>query len=234
MIYFDSAATTLQKPPSVSRAVARAMTQLASFGRGSSRASSAAAELLYSCREEAAALFGVSEPERVAFTFNATHSLNIAIKSLIKSRSRVLISGYEHNAVTRPLAAIAGVQLRVVDTPLFQPEAFLLQVEKELRAGVDAMVCSHISNVFGYILPIEEIAKACARWRVPLIVDASQSAGVLPVHLEKLHSNAGAQGFVRPPGDRTAPLRRRSAHNAFAVWRHRRRVSAVHHAGNPP
>ena len=103
MIYLDNAATTLIKPVSVGREMLRAMQRCASPGRGGHRAAMRAAETVYLCRETAAALFHVPEPERVVFTMNATHALNLAICSLASRGTRVLISGYEHNAVTRPL-----------------------------------------------------------------------------------------------------------------------------------
>lgn len=195
MIYFDNAATTLQKPRPVAAAVDYALTHMASSGRGNSKASFSAAETMFACRTAAAELFGVSEPERVVFTFNATHALNIAIKSLVQPGDTVLISGYEHNAVTRTLVSIPGVRARVLDTPLFQPKVFLDQLELELIAGVDAVVCTHVSNVFGYILPVQKMAELCARWQVPLILDASQSAGTIPLNLEEL----GAE-FIAMPG----------------------------------
>ena len=101
MIYLDSAATTLQKPPEVARASAWAICHLASPGRGGHRPAMAAADTAFACREEAAALFDVPEPEQVVFTFNATHGLNLAIKSLVRPGDTVVVSGYEHNAVTR-------------------------------------------------------------------------------------------------------------------------------------
>lgn len=118
MIYLDSAATTLQKPPQVARASAWAMGHLASPGRGGHSAAMAAADTAFACRQEAARLFHLSDPERVVFTFNATHGLNIAIKSLVRPGSTVVISGYEHNAVTRPLHAIPNVTVRVAESPL--------------------------------------------------------------------------------------------------------------------
>ena len=160
MIYLDSAATTLQKPASVARATAWAIRHLASA--------------------EAAELFHVEEPERVVFTFNATHGLNIAIKTLAKPGSRVVISGYEHNAVTRPLHAIPDLKLRVARSSLFDGEAALEAFEKELDQGADLAVCTHVSNVFGFILPVEKIAALCRDRGIPLIIDASQSAGCLP------------------------------------------------------
>ena len=106
MIYLDCAATTLQKPPAVVRAAAWAVGRLATPGRGGHPAAAQAAALAFRCREEAAALFGVADPERVIFTANATHALNIAIRSLVPPGGRVVLSGWEHNAVTRPLAAL--------------------------------------------------------------------------------------------------------------------------------
>ena len=195
MIYLDSAATTLQKPPAVARACARAVNHLASPGRGGHRPAMAAADTAFACREEAAALFHVPDPERVVFTFNATHGLNIAIKTIVKPGSRVVISGYEHNAVTRPLHAIPGVELAVARAPLFDRQAMADAFRLQLDRGAEAAVCTHVSNVFGFVLPIAEIAALCRRRGVPLIVDASQSAGCLPVDFQAL----GA-AFIAMPG----------------------------------
>ena len=195
MIYLDSAATTLQKPAAVSKAVRMAMERMASPGRGGHRPAMLAAETAFACREEAAKLFGVAEPEHVVLTFNATHGLNIAIKSLVRPGSTVLISGYEHNAVTRTLAAIKGVKVRVAESELFRPDLLLSQFEKLLTGDVSAVICNHVSNVFGYVLPIPEIAALCRDRKKPLIVDASQSAGCLSVSLKEW----GA-AFIAMPG----------------------------------
>lgn len=194
MIYLDSAATTLQKPAAVAAASARAINNLASPGRGGHRPAMAAAETAFACREAAARLFHVDDPERVVFTFNATHGLNIAIKTLAKPGSRVVISGYEHNAVTRPLHALE-TDIRVARSPLFDQEAALAAFRRELDRGADLAVCTHVSNVFGFILPIAEIAGLCRERGVPLIVDASQSAGAIPLDFAAL----GA-AFVAMPG----------------------------------
>ena len=204
MIYLDSAATTLQKPASVARASAWAIGHLASPGRGGHQPAMAAADTAFACREEAARLFHVPEPERVVFTFNATHGLNIAIHTLVKPGSRVVISGYEHNAVTRPLHAIADLEIRVARGPLFDREATLEAFRRELDRGADAAVCTHVSNVFGFILPVEEIAVLCRERGVPLIVDASQSAGCLPLDFEALGAAfaamPGHKGLYGPQG----------------------------------
>ena len=204
MIYLDSAATTLQKPPAVSRAVAHAIKELASPGRGGHRPSARAAELVYRCREEAASLFGMDCPENVIFTSNATHSLNVAIHSLVRPGDKVLISGYEHNAVTRPLHAIGGVQIREIGTPLFQKEAFLLEFNRQITTGVKCVIITHVSNVFGYILPVDEVAKGCREAGIPLIVDVSQSAGCLPVDMKRWGATfvcmPGHKGLFGPQG----------------------------------
>ena len=194
MIYLDNAATTLQKPPEVARAMAAAVQTMTTPGRGTYPASSHAADTAYRCRILAARLFRVSAPERVIFTFNATHGLNIAIKSLVRPGDRVVISGYEHNAVTRPLAAL-GADVLAVQTPLFRPELLLRQFREAVTADTAAVICTHVSNVFGHILPVEEIAALCRERGVPFVLDASQSAGILPVSLEEL----GA-AFIAMPG----------------------------------
>lgn len=195
MIYLDSGATTLQKPPAVSLAVAGAIKKMASPGRGGHRPAQMAADVVYRCRKEAAELFDVPSPDQVVFTSNATHGLNIAIHSLVQPGDTVLISGYEHNAVTRPLHSISGVTIKTVSTPLFLPKQFLEEFKRKLTQEVKCVIMTHVSNVFGYILPIEEIAALCRDKGIPFIVDASQSAGCLPVTLRRW----GA-AFVAMPG----------------------------------
>ena len=194
MIYLDSAATTFQKPLSVSYAMQRAMRTMSSPGRGGYAAARAAEETAFRCRSLAAELFGVPSPEQVVFTSNATHALNIAIRSLVPEGGRVAVSGYEHNAVTRPLHAL-GARIKVTASPLFDRAALLRAFENSISPELDAVVCTHVSNVFGFVLPIEEIAALCRAEGVPLIVDASQSAGILPFELDTL----GA-AFIAMPG----------------------------------
>ena len=194
MIYLDSAATTFQKPPTVAAAMQEAMTEMASPGRGGYRAAMRAAETAFNCRQELSELFGLGNPEQVVLTSNATHALNIAIKSLVPPGGRAVISGYEHNAVTRPLAAL-GAEVEVAAAPLFQPRAVTEAFARCIRPGVDAVICSHVSNVFGFAQPVEEISRLCRTRGVPFIIDASQSAGVLPLDMTAL----GA-AFVAMPG----------------------------------
>lgn len=195
MIYLDSGATTLEKPTAVARAMARAVGEMSSPGRGNYPASRLAAQTAFACREAAAELLGVPSAEQVVFTFNATHALNIAIHTLVRPGMRVAVSGYEHNAVTRMLHSVPGVEILVADAPLFQPDKMLEGFRTALRRGADAVVCNHVSNVFGCVQPVEELAALCKRTHTPLIVDASQSAGILPVSL----ADWGA-AFVAMPG----------------------------------
>ena len=203
MIYLDSAATTLHKPPSVPRAAAWAMTHLASPGRGGHRPAVAAGETAFRCRQAAAELFGVSDPERVVFTSNATHALNIAIRTLVGPGDRVAVSGWEHNAVTRPLHAL-GAEVAAARAPLFDRRGQLDAFARALEGDVKAAVCTHVSNVFGFVLPVEEIAALCRRRGVPFVLDASQSAGCLPVSLEELGAAfaamPGHKGLYGPQG----------------------------------
>lgn len=194
MIYLDSAATTFRKPPAVRNAVLRAMQTMSSPGRGGYPSAHAAEECLFRCRSLASEMFGVGSPENVVFTTSATHGLNIAIKSLVPPGGRAVVSGYEHNAVTRPLHAL-GAETVVAASPLFDRAACVKAFEKALLRGADAVVCTTASNVFGFALPIEGIAALCRKRNVPLIVDASQSAGVLPLDMTEL----GA-AFVAMPG----------------------------------
>ena len=195
MIYFDSGATTLEKPASVRWAMARAVNTMSSPGRGSHQATRLAEETDYACRTAAARLFGVEDEANVIFTSNATHGLNIAIHTLVQPGSRVVISGYEHNAVTRPLHAIPNVTLTVLDTPLFQPERMVEELKEALGHGADVVICNHVSNVFGCIQPVEEMAVLCRNAGVPFLLDASQSAGILPVRMDVLQA-----AFIAMPG----------------------------------
>ena len=191
MIYFDNAATTLVKPPRTAHAALRAMTHCASPGRGGYESSVKAADILYDCRETAARLFSVSSPESVVLTFNATHALNIAINSTVSRGMKVVISGYEHNAVLRPLHA-SGADIKIVKTPLFDRSAALDGFKKALSEGADAVICTHVSNVFGFILPVYELSSLCREYGVPFIVDASQSAGTLDIDFSSLGAAAAA------------------------------------------
>ncbi len=202
MIYLDNGATSFHKPDCVRYAMMNALRYCANPGRGGYRQAMNASKVLYDCREKAAAMFD-ADPEQVVFTSNCTHGLNIAIKSLVKPGSKVVVSGFEHNAVMRPLSAI-GAKITVAGRKLFDWEDTLLSFESALKCGVDAAVFTHISNVFGYVLPIVEIADLCKKYNVPFVVDAAQSAGVCPVKLRSLGAEyiamPGHKGLLGPQG----------------------------------
>ena len=201
MTYLDYGATSFHKPPQVFRAVQWAQTHCANPGRGGYGAARTAAAVVFDCRERAGRLFGCM-PEQVVFTSNCTHGLNIAIRSLVKPGGKVVISGFEHNAVTRPLHAL-GAELRVAGRKLFDWEDTLTQFDKAIQ-GADAAVFTHVSNVFGYILPVEEMAARCRERGVPFIIDAAQSAGSIPVSLSRLGADfiamPGHKGLLGPQG----------------------------------
>ena len=193
MIYLDAGATTLQKPPAVALAVQSAMRRMATPGRGGHPPAMRAADAVYDCRCLAGALFD-AQPEQVVFTMNATHALNLAIKTLVKPGGRAVISGFEHNAVLRPLHHL-GAEIIVAGRRLFDPADTISAFDRAITPGTSAVICTHVSNVFGYILPVEEIAALCRARGVPFVLDASQSAGLLPVRLAELGAD-----FIGMPG----------------------------------
>lgn len=202
MIYLDCAATSLQKPPAVGREMLRAMGRAASPGRGGHGPAIAAAELTFACRTELAGLFGMSDPEQVVFTMNATHALNIAIASLVRPGTRVLVSGLEHNAVMRPLHAL-GAEILVAWAPLFDNDALLASFAQQIGRA-EVVVCTQVSNVFGQILPLQEIAALCRERGRPLIIDASQGAGSVALDFPALGAAfaamPGHKGLLGPQG----------------------------------
>lgn len=201
MIYLDAAATTLQKPPAVLHAVARAMTDCANPGRSGHRPAMEAARVVYGCREAAARFFGLDDPAKVVFTMNATHGLNIAVQSLLRQGGHAVITGYEHNSVVRPLEHLVenGVTYTAARWPLFDRKAACVAVAEALRPDTRCVIVNHVSNVFGSVAPLEEIDALCVQKDIPVIVDASQSAGVLPLDLSRLKAVA----FVCMPGHKS-------------------------------
>ena len=197
MIYLDNAATTLVKPYAVGAAVSRAMREAASVGRGAHRPGALAAQTVFETRELADSLFNVGGPERVVFTFNATHALNIAIRSCDLAGKRAVVSGWEHNSVVRPLAS-AGAEIVPAFGPLFDREANLRAFERALTPDTALAAVCHVSNVFGFIMPVEEIGRMCRARGIPLVVDASQSAGVLPIDLRRIGAD-----FIAMPGHKS-------------------------------
>lgn len=208
MIYLDNAATTLKKPPAVWSAMRWAMRQAAGAGRSAHRPALTGAEILYDTRMLAAELFGLTDPRRVIFTCNATHALNLAIYAMAEKRRHFAISPFEHNAVYRPVLQMVkqgNLQLTILHGELWQDDLLLESAQAAIAHGADCFILCHVSNVFGYIQPLEELDALLAAHEIPLILDASQSAGVLPINVSQLSSLAavcmpGHKGLYGPPG----------------------------------
>ncbi len=187
MIYLDNAATTFPKPKSVMAAVHDTIRLYGGNpGRSSHYLSRRAAGIVYETREEIASLFG-GQPENVVFTLNATYALNIAINALRKKGGLVLISNFEHNAVLRPVAA--GGEYEVFDASGSDDEV-ISAFTSALSFKPSLVVCNHISNLCGKILPVERIGRICYDNGIPFIIDASQSAGRRSVSLRDTFADA--------------------------------------------
>ena len=201
MIYLDSAATTLQKPPAVSYAVQKAVNSMTSPGRGSHHFTMNAEKTAFSCRNAAAELFNVDTPENVVFTFNATHGLNTAINAILEPGGKVVVSGFEHNAVMRPLYE-RNAQIIVAkndDDPFGK-----VDLAQFITKDTQLVVFNHVSNVFGCVQDIYAVSDICSSLHVPLIIDASQSAGTIDIDFKSLNAAfmamPGHKGLYGPQG----------------------------------
>ena len=188
MVYLDNAATSYPKPVSVLDSLRRTAVQLGGNpGRSGHVMSMNAAQAIYRTREEAASFFG-AQPERVIFTCNCTHALNTAIKGIVKKGGHFIISCLEHNAVTRPLYRLFqdGEATYSVAEVYRNPAQTVSAFESLIQPETQAIVCTHASNVSGKVLPIEQLGRLCKKYHLAFIVDAAQTAGVLPVHVERM------------------------------------------------
>lgn len=188
MIYLDNAATTYPKPASVAQSVYEFMRdKAANPGRSGHKLSMAAAYEVYSCRESAAALFNAPGPECVAFTLNATQSINMALKgALIKTGGHVVISDLEHNAVMRPLYKLreAGVEFSAARVDLESDDATVEAFRAQITKNTVMIACTHASNVCGRMLPIERLGALCREYGLKFLVDASQTAGTVKIDMK--------------------------------------------------
>ncbi len=212
MIYLDHAATSFPKPRSVMEEQARCMREYCgNAGRGSHALARAAAEKIYECREEAALLFGVSNPARIIFTWNTTMALNIAIKGLLRKGDHVLLSDMEHNAVYRPIWKMADegrIDYSLFPTLVADPNAIAAdvcaEIEERITPRTRMLICTHASNLCSLHLPIKEIGALCKRYGIFFVVDAAQSAGHVPIHAEMCGIDAlcvpGHKGLWGPQG----------------------------------
>lgn len=183
IIYFDNAATSWPKPPAVREAL-EAYFGLAGGnpGRSGHRMSIAAAQVVEEARDNLAELLGVDDPTRIALTKNATEGLNIAIRGLLSPGDHAITSSIEHNSVMRPLRALEEIGLDLTVVPCgtdgtLDPSS----VRDALRPETRLIVTLHGSNVMGSLLPIGDIATIARNAGVPYLVDASQTAGAMPI-----------------------------------------------------
>jgi cysteine desulfurase/selenocysteine lyase len=186
MIYLDNAATSFPKPEPVYQALDRfARTSLANPGRAGHRMAVAAERMLDAARHSLNQFFRGVAPERWIFTLNCTDGLNLAIKGIIRSNNHVITTDLEHNSISRPLVALqkAGVisLTRVAsDRGYVDPEA----IKQAITPQTSLVAMTHASNVLGTVQPIEAIAAIVCESEALLLVDASQSAGVVSIDLE--------------------------------------------------
>ena len=206
MIYFDNAATTLLKPPQVIQAVTNAMTSVGNCGRGIHTPGKTAARIVYETRRKIAAFFSCSREDHVIFTSNATHSLNLAINGLLSPGDHVITTMAEHNSVLRPLYRLEREQGLQLD---FLPAdnmgvLRLSKLESFLRPNTKAVICTHMSNVTGNITDLKTIGAFAKKHGLLLMVDASQSAGYLPINMEEMGIDllcvTGHKGLLGPQG----------------------------------
>jgi cysteine desulfurase family protein len=209
VIYLDNASTSWPKPETVYRELLRVARRLgASPGRGGYEMAVEVSRVITEARSDLAALLGVSEPERIVFTQNATEALNIAILGHLRPGDTVLVSDIEHNAVMRPLNEVSRpLQLKVVEVGTDDEGRIDLEkVERALRTHPEArlFIACHASNVLGTIQPISEIGRIVKAAGLTFIVDGAQAVGHLPLNLSTLpvdlYAFSGHKGLMGPPG----------------------------------
>ncbi len=207
MIYLDNAATSFPKAPGVVQAVAASMEALpGSVGRASHPLAREAARALYDIRNQAAAFLGLDHPERLVFTKNATEALNVVLRGCLGQGGRVLVSSLEHNSVMRPLRYLESTAGLIVDILQLDPEGRPDPKELALRLGLrpELFVLTGASNVSGALPPLGELLAAAHGHGVPVLVDASQLVGHLPVDFGELGADylalPGHKGLLGPAG----------------------------------
>jgi cysteine desulfurase / selenocysteine lyase len=206
ILYFDNAATSWPKPEEVPAAMTRYLCGIGgSPGRSGHRLSIEAGRIVLNAREALATIFGVEDPFRIVFTKNATEALNLSLRGLLKAGDHVLTSSVEHNSVMRPLRALEkeGVELSILPCSIrgeLDPDA----IRPALRPNTKVLVLTHAANVTGTILPIAEAGRIAHEHGIVLIVDAAQTAGTLPIHVNEMGIDllafTGHKSLLGPPG----------------------------------
>lgn len=205
MIYFDNAATTLQKPTAVAEAMLQALQSLGNAGRGAHEPTLKAARIIYDTRVKLARLFGAGDPARIAFTSNATEALNCVLQRLFTPGDHVLTTVCEHNSVLRPLYLS---EAHGVDVTHMQADALgridYAELEQDLRPQTKAVVITHASNLTGNLTDLKLVSDFTHKHGLLLVVDASQTAGSIPVDVVELGIDilcfTGHKGLMGPQG----------------------------------
>ena len=205
MIYLDSSATSFLKPPQVAEAVFRSFNTIGNAGRGAHAPTLNASRLIYDTREKLAALFGTPDPSRIAFTCNATEALNIAIHGAIHPGEHVITTACEHNSVLRPLylKEKEGTELTIIPADKKGRIRYDL-LESSVKSNTSAIVLTHASNLSGNVTDLAFVSNFAKKHGLLLIVDASQTAGSLPIHVVKMGIDilcfTGHKGLFGPQG----------------------------------
>ena len=205
MIYLDSSATSFLKPPQVAEAVFRSFNTIGNAGRGAHAPTLNASRLIYDTREKLAALFGTPDPSRIAFTCNATEALNIAIHGAIHPGEHVITTACEHNSVHRPLylKEKEGTELTIIPADKKGRIRYDL-LESSVKSNTSAIVLTHASNLSGNVTDLAFVSNFAKKHGLLLIVDASQTAGSLPINVVKMGIDilcfTGHKGLFGPQG----------------------------------
>ena len=205
MIYLDNAATTRQKPQPVIDAVVSAMTTLGNSARGTHEGSLSASRMIYGTREKLATFFNCPRPDHVVFTANSTEALNMAICGLLDPGDHVIATDLEHNSVLRPLYDLQtrGVSVDFVPADR-QGNIRYEDMETLFRPETKAVVCTHASNLTGNLLDIAKIGAMAHAHGALLVVDASQTAGAVPIDMQRMNIDVlcftGHKGLMGPQG----------------------------------
>lgn len=205
MIYLDSSATSFLKPPQVAEAVFRSFNTIGNAGRGAHAPTLNASRLIYDTREKLAALFGTPDPSRIAFTCNATEALNIAIHGAIHPGEHVITTACEHNSVLRPLylKEKEGTELTIIPADKKGRIRYDL-LESSVKSNTSAIVLTHASNLSGNVTDLAFVSNFAKKHGLLLIVDASQTAGSLPINAVKMGIDilcfTGHKGLFGPQG----------------------------------
>lgn len=205
MIYMDNAATTFPKPPETEEAMLEAIHTLGNAGRGAHSASLSASRLLFETRAQLAQLFHAEDPSCIAFTQNTTQGLNTAIDGLFKPGDHVITTACEHNSVLRPLYRMQAKGMEVTILPADRKGRIdYNELEKVLQPNTRAVITTHASNVTGNVTDLKKVSAFTRRHNLLFIVDAAQTAGVLPIDVQRMYIDVlcfpGHKGLYGPQG----------------------------------